>query len=63
MTDSTAMRYGEIINALRAKGNPIPTNDIWIAAQAMEHNCELITYDQHYVHVDGLKLVLLATPG
>ena len=30
----TARRYGEIKNALRAKGHPIPENDIWIAAIA-----------------------------
>ena len=33
---TTADRYSRIATALRAKGRPIPTNDIWIAAHAME---------------------------
>ena len=32
----TADRYSRISAALRAKGNPIPTNDVWTAAHAME---------------------------
>ena len=32
----TADRYSRIAAALRAKGSPIPANDVWIAAHAME---------------------------
>ena len=32
----TADRYSRIAAGLGAKGNPIPTNDVWIAAHAME---------------------------
>ena len=51
---STAERYGRIAAALRAKGRPIPTNDIWIAAHAMETDAELVSADAHFEHVDGL---------
>ena len=34
---ATAQQYGDIKNTLRAKGRPIPENDIWIAAIAMQH--------------------------
>ena len=47
-TDLTADRYGRIKCALRAKGCPIPTNDIWIAAHAMETGAELISFDAHF---------------
>lgn len=45
----TAHFYGEIKNALRVKGHPIPENDIWIAAIALQHGLTLITRDVHFV--------------
>ena len=53
----TADRYSRIATALRAKGRPIPTNDIWIAAHAMETGTELVSSDGHFKHVDGLAWV------
>lgn len=50
----TAERFGRIASALRSKGKPIPTNDIWIAAQAMETAAHLVSFDRHFGHVDGL---------
>lgn len=41
----TARRYGEVKNALRLKGRPLPENDIWIAAIAFQHDLTLITRD------------------
>lgn len=58
-TMSTADRYGRIYAALRKKGNPIPTNDMWVAAQTMETGAELVTFDRHFESVDGLALTLL----
>ena len=60
ITLSTADRYGRIYAALRRKGRPIPSNDIWVAAQAMESGAELATFDHHFEQVDGLALNLLA---
>jgi tRNA(fMet)-specific endonuclease VapC len=54
VTRTTADRFGRIGAALRAKGTPIPTNDIWIAAQAMETGAELLSSDSHFEAVDGL---------
>ena len=51
---ATAAQYGRIAAALRAKGRPIPTNDIWIAAHAMETEADLVSADAHFEHVDGL---------
>ncbi|MBN1944701.1 MAG: type II toxin-antitoxin system VapC family toxin [Bradymonadales bacterium] len=50
----TAERYGWIAAALRRKGKPIPTNDIWIAAHAMQHGASLLSFDPHFSEVDGL---------
>jgi tRNA(fMet)-specific endonuclease VapC len=49
-----ADHYGRIQAALRRKGQPIPQNDIWIAATAVRHGMKLITLDQHFAAVDGL---------
>lgn len=50
----TSDRYSRIIAQLKRQGTPIPTNDIWIAAQSMEHGAELITSDQHFERINGL---------
>ena len=52
--EGTADRYGRIAASLRAKGRPIPTNDTWIAAHAMETGADLVSADAHFEHVDGL---------
>jgi len=44
----TSDRYSRIAALLKQQGTPIPTNDIWIAAQTMEHGAELITSDHHF---------------
>jgi len=52
----TARRYGEVKNALRLRGRPIPENDIWTSAIALQHDLTLVTRDQHFKEVDGLLL-------
>ena len=54
---TTAQWYGEIKNNLRAKGRPIPENDIWIAAIANQHDLTLVTRDAHFAEVEGLGTV------
>jgi len=53
----TARRYGEIKNALRIKGCPLPENDIWIAAIAFQYDLILITRDIHFNEIDNLKMM------
>jgi len=50
----TARIYGRLKRELRAKGRPIPDNDIWIAALAVQHSLTLATRDAHFTAVDGL---------
>lgn len=54
MGRTTSDRYSRIAAQLKQQGTPIPTNDIWIAAQTMEHGAELITSDRHFERIDGL---------
>jgi len=55
--EDTAEFYAEIKNGLKKKGRPIPTNDIWIAATALQHGLKLYTNDRHFKYVPGLILV------
>jgi tRNA(fMet)-specific endonuclease VapC len=49
-----AERYGALVKALRERGRPIPTNDIWIAAAALCADARLLTADSHFSEVPGL---------
>jgi len=55
----TAKIYGEIKSGLNSIGKPIPENDIWIAATAMQYNLTLITRDSHFNYVSGLSLEMI----
>ena len=52
----TATIYAQTRLALKHKGRPIPMNDIWIAAQCMEHDWILVTDDSDFDYVDSLTL-------
>lgn len=51
----TARQYGEVKNKLRLKGRPLPENDIWIAALALQYDLILVTRDAHFQEVENLK--------
>jgi tRNA(fMet)-specific endonuclease VapC len=53
---ATAKEYGQIKSGLRAKGRPIPENDIWIAAIAKQYGLTLVTRDKHFEEVEGLAI-------
>jgi tRNA(fMet)-specific endonuclease VapC len=48
--------FGRVKSALKAKGKPLPINDVWLAAQCLETGAVLLTYDQHFAAVDGLRV-------
>ena len=56
-TRVTADRFGMIAIRLRRKGQPIPTNDIWIAAHALETGTDLVSFDRHFAAIDGLAWI------
>lgn len=55
LTAITADSYALIYASLRRKGQPIPSNDLWIAASALEHGAALLTRDAHFAHIEGLR--------
>jgi tRNA(fMet)-specific endonuclease VapC len=50
----TAEQYARIFVQLKRAGTPIPDNDLWIAAQVLEHDLLLITRDQHFERLPQL---------
>lgn len=56
LTLDTANFYSTVYSSLRRKGKPIPTNDMWIAAQALENGCVVCTFDKHFSEIDGLVI-------
>lgn len=50
-------RYAELHRALRKAGTPVPTNDLWIAAIAVEHGLAVYTRDSHFRVIPGLACV------
>lgn len=52
----TAEIFSEIKNNLKKSGNPIPINDLWIASHVIETGSVLITDDEHFRKIPGLRL-------
>jgi predicted nucleic acid-binding protein len=55
--ETTAEYYAHIFWNLKVKGTPLPTNDIWIAASAMQHGLALFSFDNHFQAIEGLLQV------
>jgi tRNA(fMet)-specific endonuclease VapC len=55
-TIETADIFGLIIASLKKSGTPIPINDVWIAAHCLETGSVLVTFDEHFTAVPGLRL-------
>lgn len=53
----TAREFGKLKADLRAKGRPIPDNDIWISAVALQYGLPLLTRDKHFDVVSDLQVV------
>lgn len=54
-TATTADSYALVYSSLRRKGQPIPSNDLWIAATALEYGAALLTRSAHFSHVESLR--------
>lgn len=54
--EDTAEFYAAVFRALKEKGRPIPSNDLWIAASTLRHGLGLATLDEHFRNIDGLLL-------
>lgn len=57
INDETARVYGRLKGELRRKGRPIPDNDLWIAASAVQHDLVLLARDAHFDEIEALRHV------
>ncbi len=55
----TGKVYALVMRQLEMDGNPIPLNDIWIAALSLQHGCRLIARDAHFECIKGIDLLSL----
>ena len=53
----TAAHYAAICTALKRSGTPIPSNDLWIAALAVQHGLPVVSRDGHFDVVRGVRRV------
>lgn len=58
LDEETSEFYAQVFSGLRQKGRPIPSNDLWLAASALQHGLAVATYDDHFRHINGLLLAL-----
>ncbi len=56
-TNETSEVFGIVKTDLKKQGKPIPINDVWIASHTLETGSVLITFDKHFSHVHGLRLL------
>jgi tRNA(fMet)-specific endonuclease VapC len=56
---SVARQYGSIYAALRRAGTPIPANDMWIAAAAIDQGGSVVTFDTDFSKVPHLACIIL----
>ncbi|MDX9801544.1 MAG: type II toxin-antitoxin system VapC family toxin [Spirochaetia bacterium] len=54
MGEETALFYSEIFSTLKKAGRPVPVNDLWIAASALESGSILISSDAHFDFIPGI---------
>jgi tRNA(fMet)-specific endonuclease VapC len=57
VTADTAVAYAAVRIALKQIGKPIPANDAWIAALALEHRLPVLSRDTHFEVVPHLLRV------
>ena len=55
--DGTTVTYATIFRDLRRRGTPVPTNDLWIAALALQHDLVLSSRDSHFALIGQLTLL------
>lgn len=55
VTESTTLTYARVRASLKKLGRPIPANDTWIAALALQHRLPIMSRDEHFDAVPGLR--------
>ncbi len=55
VTEETAIAYAALRVSLKQTGRPVPANDAWIAALALQHRLPVLSRDAHFDAVPGLE--------
>jgi predicted nucleic acid-binding protein len=50
--------YAKLCDQLKRGGKPIPTNDIWIAALAVQHGLPVVSRDRHFDAIAGIRRLM-----
>ena len=53
----TTEQYARLFAQLKRAGKPVPDNDLWIAALALENDLALITRDCHFDQIPQLRRI------
>lgn len=59
-TQDVARHYGQIYARQRRSGRPVPVNDMWIAASAIDGGAHLVTFDKDFGRIEALDCTILA---
>lgn len=54
---ATARHYATIADQLKRSGQPIPQNDMWLAALALQYNKPILSRDRHFDRIEGIKRI------
>ena len=57
VTLETCHHFGSVATALRRAGTPIPVNDVWVAAHALQTGASLLTHDAHFKRIPELPVI------
>lgn len=55
ITTETTMPYASLRAMLKQLARPIPANDAWIAALAMQHGLPILSRDAHFDALPGVR--------
>jgi predicted nucleic acid-binding protein len=60
-TPDVARHYGQVYARQRRSGSPVPVNDMWIAASAIDSGGHLVTFDKDFGRIEALDCTILAS--
>ena len=55
--ERTTLKYALIREELKRAGRPIPANDVWIAALAIQHELPILSRDGHFDSVSKIQRI------
>jgi tRNA(fMet)-specific endonuclease VapC len=55
VVEETTIAYAALRVAVKRLGRPIPANDVWIAALALQHRLPVLSRDEHFDMVPDIE--------